>query len=151
MTDLSIEACGTDTALADWRHVHNTVIPAHILSADEVRERAGRHRLAVAYRDGDLVGCSTVRPPTAEDPNAATVIARVLPEHRRQGLGSQIYAHALATARQLGAEVIDTVVLASNQDGLEFALAHGFAETERYELPGETVPWIDLRLVSPGR
>lgn len=150
MPELRIEACGTDTALTDWRHVHNTVIPAHILSADEVRERAGRHRLSVAYRDGDVVGCSTVRPPTAEDPDVATVIARVLPEHRRQGFGTQIYAHALATARQLGAGTIDTVVLASNVDGLEFALAHGFAETDRYELPGDPELWIDLRLVSSG-
>ncbi|MFK0181713.1 GNAT family N-acetyltransferase, partial [Streptomyces xanthochromogenes] len=26
------------------------------------------------------------------------------------------------------------------------ALKHGFVETERYLLPGDTIPWIDLRL-----
>lgn len=38
------------------------------------------------------------------------------------------------------------MVLASNPAGLRFALAHGFTETDRYLLPGATVPYIDLRL-----
>jgi hypothetical protein len=42
--------------------------------------------------------------------------------------------------------VIETVILTSNADGLRFAQAHGFVEVERYVLPGETVPWITLRL-----
>jgi hypothetical protein len=42
--------------------------------------------------------------------------------------------------------VIGTVVLETNQDGLRFALRHGFAEIERYVLPGDTVPFSDLRL-----
>ncbi|MCJ1676786.1 hypothetical protein MTF65_05370 [Streptomyces sp. APSN-46.1] len=44
------------------------------------------------------------------------------------------------------AEVIETVVLESNPDGLRFAVGHGFVEVERYLLPGDTVPFIDLRL-----
>jgi L-amino acid N-acyltransferase YncA len=74
------------------------------------------------------------------------VIARVLAAHRGQGYGGQLYAHALREARELGATSIETVVLASNEDGLQFALRHGFMETGRYVLPGETVPWVDLRL-----
>lgn len=96
------------------------------------------------------MGCSTVRPP-AGGTAAATVIARVLPGHRRRGFGEQIYLRALATARGLGAEVIETVVLASNEDGLRFARQHGFAETDRYVLPGDTVPYVDLRLTGTGR
>jgi hypothetical protein len=42
--------------------------------------------------------------------------------------------------------VIETVVLAANEDGLRFARRHGFAEIERYVLPGETTEWVDLRL-----
>ncbi|MFD8888788.1 GNAT family N-acetyltransferase [Streptomyces erythrochromogenes] len=121
------------------------IIPTHSLSLDEVRERARRNHLEIAYLDDDLVGCSTVRPPTDETP-AATVIARVLAAHRRRGFGEELYARGLNQARQLGAEVIETVVLSSNEDGLRFALKHGFVETERYLLPGDTIPWIDLRL-----
>ncbi|MFF4988624.1 GNAT family N-acetyltransferase [Streptosporangium saharense] len=134
--------------LEDWRYVHNTIIPTHVLTTEEVRDRVGRHHLEVAYLGETLVGCSTVRPP-GDDARTATVIARVLPEHRGQGFGGELYARGLKRARELGAETIETVVLSSNEDGLRFALRHGFTEIERYLLPGDTIPWIDLRLSSP--
>ncbi|MER5862815.1 GNAT family N-acetyltransferase [Kitasatospora sp. NPDC002040] len=148
MKDLRIEPVSGDTALRDWQRVHNLIIPTDPLSLDDIRERAGRNRLEVAYLGEVLVGCSTVRPPTAEA-DVATVIARVLPEHRRQGLGARLYSHCLAYARTLGAAAIETVVLESNPDGLRFAGAHGFREVERYLLPGDTVRFVDLRL-DPG-
>ncbi|MEU7279455.1 GNAT family N-acetyltransferase [Streptomyces sp. NPDC045431] len=145
MTDLRFEQPGDDAAFTDWQHVHNTVIPTHHLSLDDVRERARRHRLEVAYLGEELIGCSTVRPPEG-DSVTATVIARVLAAYRQRGFGEELYARGLERARELGAEVVETCVLASNEDGLRFALKHGFVETERYLLPGDTIPWIDLRL-----
>jgi predicted GNAT family N-acyltransferase len=121
------------------------ITPTRVLSLDEVRERAQRNHLEIAYLDNDLVGCSTVRPP-ADGTRTATVIARVLPVHRRRGFGEELCTRGLNRARKLGAEVLETVVLSSNEDGLRFALKHGFVETERYLLPGDTIPWIDLRL-----
>lgn len=132
-------------ALRHWRHIHNLVIPITPLSVDDVQARAQRNYLEVAYLDGVAVGCSTVRPPTGEAATA-TVIARVRPEHRRRGYGEQIYQRGLAKARELGAQVIETVVLESNDDGLRFARQHGFVETERYVLPGTSIPFVDLRL-----
>ncbi|MEU1365224.1 GNAT family N-acetyltransferase [Streptomyces sp. NPDC005803] len=146
MTDLRIEGVDGDAMLRDWRYVHNTIIPTAVLSLAEVRERAGRNRLTVAYLGDVAVGCSTVRPP-ADGEAAATVIARVLPDHRGKGFGGQLYEHGLAEARALGAGAIETCVLESNPEGLRFALKHGFVETERYVLPGDSVPFIDLRLV----
>ncbi len=75
------------------------------------------------------------------------MIARVLPAYRGRGFGGQLYARGLAEAREAGAEVIETCVLESNPEGLRFALGRGFVETERYVLPGDSVPFIDLRLV----
>jgi GNAT superfamily N-acetyltransferase len=144
MTRLRIEPVEGEGSLQDWRYVHNTIITAHVLSLDEVRERSRRHRLDVAYLDNLPVGCSTVRPPV-DDTVTATVIARVLPEHRGRGFGTKIYERALDQARALGAEVVETVVMASNTDGLRFALHRGFIEVERYVLPGDTVLWITLR------
>ncbi|MFF6792000.1 GNAT family N-acetyltransferase [Streptomyces filamentosus] len=130
---------------ADWRAVHNAIVPTAVLSEDEVRERAGRNRLEVAYLDGVAVGCSTVRPPDGETP-AATVIARILPGHRRRGFGTALYERGLAHARTLGGAGVETVVLASNEEGLRFARARGFTEVERYVLPGDTIPFVTLRL-----
>ncbi|WP_128376497.1 GNAT family N-acetyltransferase [Streptomyces cavernae] len=145
MSDLRIQQPDDDATFRDWQYVHNVIIPTHLLSMEEVQERAQRHHLEVAYNGDILVGCSTVRPPS-DDTLTATVIARVLAPHRRQGFGEDLYARGLNRARALGAKVIETVVLSSNEDGLRFAYKHGFAEIERYVLPGETIPWIDLRL-----
>ncbi|MGC4750339.1 GNAT family N-acetyltransferase [Micromonospora sp. DT201] len=148
MSDLQfrpVQPVGSEAALLDWQHIHNLIIPTAALSVDEIVVRAKRNILEVAYVEGTPVGCSTVRPPES-DTAPATVIARVLPENRRQGYGEQIYRRGLARARDLGAQVIDTVVLASNDDGLRFAEQHGFVEVERYVLPGDTVAFVDLRL-----
>ncbi len=80
-----------------------------------------------------------------------TVIARVLVEHRGYGYGTELFERAMAQARDLGAEEIVTVVLTSNEDGLRFAERHGFVECDRYTLPGEAVPWVDLRLARVSR
>ncbi|OIJ90529.1 GNAT family N-acetyltransferase [Streptomyces monashensis] len=145
MSDLRIQRPHDDATFTDWQYVHNAIIPTHLLSVEEIRERAQRNHLEVAYLGDVLVGCSTVRPPS-DDTSTATVIARVLAPHRGQGFGEELYARGLARAREWGAEVIETVVLSSNEDGLRFARRHGFVEIERYLLPGDTIPWIDLRL-----
>jgi GNAT superfamily N-acetyltransferase len=148
MADLRIDPVNGesgDAALQDWRHVHNLIVPPAAMSLDEARERSGRYRLENAYLGDALVGCSTVRPPEGEGA-VATVIARVLPGFRRRGYGAALYENGLARARALGAGVIETVVLAANTDGVRFAEARGFVETERYVLDGETDLWITLRL-----
>ncbi|MGC4979813.1 MULTISPECIES: GNAT family N-acetyltransferase [unclassified Streptomyces] len=145
MPILRIESPDDEARLADWQHVHNVIVPPAAMSLAEVRERVRRYRLEVAYLGDVLVGCTTVRPPTG-DSATATVIARVLAEHRGRGLGEELYTRGLEQARSSGARVIETVVLAANEDGLRFARRHGFAEIERYVLPGETTEWVDLRL-----
>lgn len=84
-----------------------------------------------------------MRPPRG-DSRAATVIARVLPAFRRRGVGAAIYEVALAHAESQDARLLETVVLATNVDGLRFALRRGFAVTERYVLPGEAEERITL-------
>ena len=143
MSDLRVDvATGHD--LEQWRAIHNAIIPTAPLSADEVAERAGRNRLTLGRVGDRVVGNATVRPPG--DDGVATVIVRILPEHRRRGLGGGYLAHELDEARSLGPHRIETVVLASNIDGLAFALAHGFIEHDRYTLPGQDVPFVDLHL-----
>lgn len=143
LTFEQVRPAGAEPVLLDWQRIHNLIIPTAPLSVEDVEGRAGRNHLEVAYLDGVAVGCSTVRAP-ADD--ATVVIARVVPEHRRRGFGEQIYRRGLAKARELGARVIATVVLETNEDGLRFALRHGFVETDRYLLPGDTIPFVDLRL-----
>ena len=148
MPELRIEPVDSDHAIRDWQHVHNAIIPRDPLSLADIGERLQRNRLEVAYLGEVLVGCTTVRPPNAETP-AATVIVRVLAEHRGQGLGRQLYTRALAQARALGTDQIETIVWASNVDGLRFAQTHGFVEISRELQPGAEIPYLTLRLTRP--
>lgn len=141
---LRIVPVGPDTATL-WRDIHNAVIPAHALTSADVHERLARHRLTLSYEGDELVGNATIRPP-GPDSMTATVIVRILPAYRRQGLGSEYLAAMLAEARSMGAQRIETVVLASNEDGLAFAGRHGFVEFDRYVLDGETAEYVDLYL-----
>jgi GNAT superfamily N-acetyltransferase len=138
-----------EEAAQSWRLVHNEIIPAHPLTLPEVVARSSVNLLELAVLDGAVVGCSTVRPATDDEP--VTVIVRILPRFRREGLGSAYLAHVLGEAERLGAQRIQTIVHGSNVDGLTFALHRGFVEAERYTLDGETVPYIHLarQLVDP--
>ena len=133
---MRVETVLNERTIEDWKRAHNAIVPAAALSTDEVRERTTRYHLEVAYVGDTLVGCSTVRPP---DNGVVTVIVRVLPDHRRQGLGTQLYDRAVAHAETLEPQHIETIVWAPNTDGLRFAQAKGFVEVERDE------DWILLR------
>lgn len=142
---MRVEAVVGDVMLEQWRHVHNVIVPPAALGLEEVRERSGRYRLENAYLGDALVGCSTVRPPVGEEA-VGTVIARVLPGFRGRGFGTALYERGLAPARGLGARVIETCVLAVNEEGLRFASARGFVEVERYVVEDGGDLWVDLRL-----
>lgn len=141
---LRIVPVGPD-AVTVWRDTHNAIIPAHTLTADDVRERMSRYILTLAYDGAALVGNATIRPPVP-DTMTATVIVRILPRHRRRGFGSEYLAAMLTEARSMGATRVETVVLASNEDGLEFAARRGFVEFDRYVLDGETAEYVELYL-----
>ncbi|MDG4827650.1 GNAT family N-acetyltransferase [Asanoa sp. WMMD1127] len=143
MTELRFVAPVDDGALEEWRGIHNTVVPPWPLSLPDVRDRAGRNRLELAYAGAVAVGNSTVRPLDAD--GVATVIARVLPAHRGRGFGTLIHERALAAARALDPAAIETLVLAANVDGLRFARRHGYAEVERYEVAGAQEIRLRLR------
>ena len=145
MTDVRFAEVSDDRSLADWQGIHNEIIPTDPLTLDEVRERSARHRLELAYAGTAPVGNSTVRRPT--DESGAMVIARVLPAYRRRGIGTLLYERGLEAARGWADDrPVETVVLASNSEGLAFALARGFVEVERYTLPGATIPYVALEL-----
>ncbi|MFI6037658.1 GNAT family N-acetyltransferase [Streptomyces sp. NPDC051315] len=144
MTDLRMDPVAGEAMLEQWRYVHHAIVPPAAMSLDEVRARAARYRLENACAGDVHVGCSTVRPPAGEEA-VATVVARVLPAHRRRGYGTALYDRGLAHARVPGARGIDTCVPAVNEDGLRFAAARGFVGTERYVLDGGGDVWVDLR------
>jgi len=134
----------TDATEDAWRDIHNRIIPAHPLSAEDVRERRQRNLLTLAFQDEELVGNATLRPP-ADNSDTATVIVRILPEQRNQGFGASYLAAMLERVRVLGVARVQTVVLTDNAAGLRFAHQHGFVEIDRYVVDG--AEYVDLGLI----
>lgn len=129
--------------------MHNEIIRAGQLSDEQVRDRARKHHLEVAYLDDNPVGCTTVR--RATDPDArVVVIVRVLPPYRRRGIGASLLVRAEKQAHGMGAGRIETIVWAANLEGTHFAQVHGYTEVDRYLIPGEQVPYVTLRRRDPG-
>lgn len=144
---LTIVGVDDDNA-EDWRVLHNTIIPAHPLTAEDVAASRQRYRLTLAYVDDQLVGNATLRPPVWPD-QQATVIVRIAPAVRRQGLGTEYSQIVVREARELGAKSVATVVLADNVGGVPFALRAGLVEVERYCVDG--AEYIDLAEPADGQ
>ena len=131
---LEIRPVDSEQSAEIWRDIHNTIIPASPLSPEDVQDRRRRNHLTLAYVDGLLVGNATIRPASADRP--ATVIVRILSEHRRRGYGST-YLDRLITENPILLEGdLSTVVLLANRGALPFAERHGFTEVDRYVVDG---------------
>lgn len=142
--ELRVVPVDADT-MADWQAIHNEIVPTSPLSLDDVARGAATYQLTLGYHDGLMVGNATLRPPQG-DTSVATVIVRILAHCRRRGFGSRYLERLLADARMLEPRRVETVVLASNADGLRFAAHHGFVECRRYTLDGQSVPFVELYL-----
>ena len=134
----------TEETATDWREIHNHVIPVAPVSVEDVIGRLSRHLLTLAYDDGVLVANATLRPPSPRS-TTAIVIVRVPQPLRRRGYGSEYLRVLLDEANRTGAKRIETVVLAANTDGLEFAQRRGFVECDRYRL-GDRVEYVTMAL-----
>jgi GNAT superfamily N-acetyltransferase len=104
-------------SIAGWRHRERT-IPAR-----------SHQRSFVAEVDGRVVGRALARLENlfSEATDLAFVVVSVPTEHRRQGIGSELYDAALAHATSLGPSRLLTNVYESD-DGARFARARGFVE-----------------------
>ncbi|MEO6605652.1 MAG: GNAT family N-acetyltransferase [Aeromicrobium sp.] len=65
---------------------------------------------------------------TAADAPAVSVMADVLPSHRRRGIGSALFAHQEAIAADLGRQVIQASVIHTSADGERISASTGFGD-----------------------
>jgi GNAT superfamily N-acetyltransferase len=96
-----------------------------------IRERV-RLRYVVAEADGRVVGDGQASYGLFAGTQTSFALVRVLPEHRRQGLGTALWEAVLPHLHSLGADVT-LAHFDENAGGLAFAAARGFAE-DRAEL-----------------
>ncbi|TMK79900.1 MAG: GNAT family N-acetyltransferase [Actinobacteria bacterium] len=130
---LEIRPCADDTDKEISLAIYNEVVPEEAVSLREVREfEAVQIETAdfLAMLDGETVGAvaagiSHARPQTAQ------TFLTVLPEKRRQGIGSALYAEISAWARGRGATELQARIQEREQESIAFAERRGFRVLSR--------------------
>jgi GNAT superfamily N-acetyltransferase len=129
VTALTIRPATTDDDLESWRQVRIAVLPyERTATLDEMRALAGgRHQFQIAERDGVVVGSGTLAPSSLR--GAGAIAPRVIPQFRRQGIGTTLLDHLLDLAKTHGYPIAacDTDDPASAR----FAESFGFVEVDR--------------------
>jgi mycothiol synthase len=140
---LDISPCTTDEDYDAWRQVRIAVIPyERTQSVAELRGHDTPERLLVLAReDGVVVGSGMAD--RAESTGSGSVIPRVLPEHRRRGVGTALLDRLVAHVEDLGYPMLRSG--ADDEESLAFARRNGFEEVNReveqtFRIEGPVVP-----------
>jgi GNAT superfamily N-acetyltransferase len=126
--------------------VYNAVWPQDRIGIPE--ERSFRASLRdyvdmLARLDGVVVG-SAVGAIMPHRPELVFALVTVLPERRRRGAGTALYAAVSAWARERGLDTIETIVADDDPESLAFAERRGFIEHSR-----ERGVSLDLTRIEP--
>ncbi len=149
MTDLTIEELDPfdDPALAEWHqvlqtsaehevgeHATNWSLPELRLTLREPRKH--RRSLVFAGRvDGRMVAAGLLDLPLIDNLTAAELEVHVLPDWRRQGIGSQVLQRVEEACAEHGRSRLDAMAVypydaptdGAGTAGVEFGRAHGYA------------------------
>jgi GNAT superfamily N-acetyltransferase len=130
MTTLRVAESPAD--LDVWARLKSTVVPNEPVTAEQIvaSDEPGR-LLLLAEREGVAVGCGIAAP--SHFGGRAFVAVRVLAEHRRQGIGTELMRALSEHARTLGREGINAFVYADEPHSIAFAEHFGLVEAD-YQL-----------------
>jgi GNAT superfamily N-acetyltransferase len=110
--------------------LYNTVVPQERVGLDEVHSFKASvvdHVELVARIDGDAAGSvlAVIGPQRRE---LVFMLAAVLPEHRRRGVGTGLYGAVSQWTQERGIDTIEVPVADDDPESLAFALKRGFRE-----------------------
>lgn len=138
------------TSPDDLRHyaaLHNAVNPDDPVTADDIAGWWSSLREAELFLAGDdPVGVGWIELDMRPLPEGRIL---VLEEHRRQGIGTAVFAAMSSWARERGHDEVEARVRETQQDGLEFAEHRGFAEIGRERGLQLDLTAIDAPVVAP--
>ena len=125
---IELRPCESDADLEQWRQVRIAVTPYERTdSVEELRRQATPERLMLlAYRDGELAGSGVGG---KGDTAGGFAIPRVLPAHRRHGVGTALLSALAEHVQTLG--LPDIGGHADDEGALAFGRRFGFEEVGR--------------------
>jgi mycothiol synthase len=127
-----IRRAETDADLAGWCEVWNANTPREPTHLTDVRRRLERQpeRLYLVAVEGDgVVGLGFCGP--SQSPERTAVAVRVLPDHRRRGIGSDLLDRVLAHAAGLEPAHVSGMVFEDDTGSIAWATNRGFEEYDR--------------------
>jgi mycothiol synthase len=122
---IELREAETDDELELWRSVRIAVLP-YERTASVAELRAGGSFMVLAFRDGELAGSGSAG---KSDLGGGAVTPRVLPSHRRQGIGTALLQRLASHAETCGYDEVGSMV--DDEDSFAFAQRFGFEETGR--------------------
>jgi GNAT superfamily N-acetyltransferase len=136
---IELREAQTDDELELWRSVRMTLLPNE-RTASVAELRAGDGLLLLAYRNDELVGSGAAG---KSDVGGGSVTPRVLPAHRRQGIGTELLRRLASIVEESGFADVGSMV--EDAGSLAFAERFGFVETgrqvEQVRAIGTDEPW----------
>lgn len=126
---MDISPCVTDEDYEAWRQVRIAVLPyERTQSLADLRAGDSPDRLLLLARaDGAVVGSGIAQ--RSESAGSGMAVARVLPEHRRRGVGTALLERLTAHVVDLGLPMLRSG--ADDEGSLAFAQRFGFTEVNR--------------------
>jgi mycothiol synthase len=148
-----IRRAETDADLAAWCKVWAAITPREPVALEDVKRRLERQpeRLyLLASAASEVVGLGFAGP--SQSPERTALAVRVLPEHRRRGIGSELLDRLLEhAATRLEPEYASGMLFEDDTESLRWARNRGFEEYDRQvELSRELRPHEDEPSPPPG-
>ena len=129
---IELRVVTTPADLQAWAELKSRVVPNDPVTADQLvaTDEPGR-LLLLATREGTLAGCGIAAP--SHFGGRAFLAARVLPEHRRRGVGRELVRALAEHGRALGRDGVNGFVDEDDEAALAFARSYGLEEVD-YQL-----------------
>jgi mycothiol synthase len=146
-----IRRAESDADLAAYCDVWNAITPREPTALEDVRRRLERQpeRLyLVAVEGEEVVGLGFCGP--SQSPERTAVVVRVLPKHRRRGIGSELLDRAVAHAPQLERPQISGMVFEDDPDSIAWVTNRGFEEYQRQVELSRAVGPVEAEPKAPG-
>lgn len=126
---MELTACGTDDDYEAWRSVRMAVHPGERCpTVAELRAQDSPDRvLLIATEDGTVLGSGLAQ--RSETAGGGAAAPRVLPEHRRRGVGTALLRALADHCTRLGLPELRSA--ADDEGSLAFATRFGFVEVDR--------------------
>lgn len=126
---MELSTCTTDADLEAWRSVRIAVLPyERCPTLEELRAAEAPDRLLLlATQDGELVGSGMAG--LANSAGVGYVAPRVVPEHRRRGVGSHLLRALAEHCSSIGLPTVRATI--DDEGSLRFAERFGFEEVDR--------------------